>query len=250
MPAEVNLIYYLLLFLVVNLQSIAGVGILVLGTPFFLILHYDIVKAIFILLPISILTSFLNIIYFKLTTKKKIISLNKQAKKYFFFFCLPAVFAGILLLRNFHDFVNFKILVATIIFITVGFKHYYSDLILDFSKNKKKIILFFIGLIHGITNSGGTMLSIFILTINNNLKKQTRYELSFFYFFLALLQYLIFLVIFKDNILFNLSVDIVLIVLLGVLFGNFLAKYIELRYFKFLIELLAITSAIFLIANS
>ena len=67
---ELNLILSLLLFVLVFLQSMAGVGILVIGTPLLLILNYEIIDIMSILLPISIMTSFLNLIYFKINKKK------------------------------------------------------------------------------------------------------------------------------------------------------------------------------------
>ncbi|MAU88838.1 MAG: hypothetical protein CMC40_02890, partial [Flavobacteriaceae bacterium] len=66
---EVILITLVILFLAV-LQSIVGVGILVIGTPFLLILNYDIISILSLLLPISIITSLLNLIFFKLNKKK------------------------------------------------------------------------------------------------------------------------------------------------------------------------------------
>ena len=61
---EFNLIYFLLFFTIITLQTIVGVGILVLGTPLLLILQHGIIDTISILLPISILTSLINIIFF------------------------------------------------------------------------------------------------------------------------------------------------------------------------------------------
>jgi uncharacterized membrane protein YfcA len=39
----------------------------------------------------------------------------------------------------------------------------------------------------------------------------------------------------------------ILIVLFGIFLGNFLTKFIDEKYFKFLVQLLAIISALFLI---
>ena len=66
---EINIIHVLLFFTLVILQTIVGVGVLVLGTPILLILNYNIVESISILLPISILTSLFNLIYFKYIKK-------------------------------------------------------------------------------------------------------------------------------------------------------------------------------------
>ena len=55
----------ILIFLLVAIQSIMGVGVLVVGTPLLLLFNYNIIEAMAILLPISIITSGLNLMYFK-----------------------------------------------------------------------------------------------------------------------------------------------------------------------------------------
>ena len=70
-------------------QTIIGVGILVLGTPILLLIGLEMIEVMKILLPLSILNSSLNILYFKL--KHKLIEIdnlmktkvydNKQSKK-------------------------------------------------------------------------------------------------------------------------------------------------------------------------
>ena len=81
---ELNIIHVLFFFTLVMLQTIVGIGILVLGTPILLILNYNIVETISILLPISILTSFLNLIYFKYLNKIKLLGLGNDIKRSFF----------------------------------------------------------------------------------------------------------------------------------------------------------------------
>ena len=247
---EITLIYYLLFFLITVLQTVVGVGVLVLGTPLLLIFEYSIVEAISILLPISILTSLINILFFKIIHKKKKIKLDKNIKIAFFILCLPAVFVGIYILKIFQELINFQILVSIIIILTLIIKLYYRNTILNFSNLIKKIVLFSIGLIHGVTNSGGTLLSIFILSLNKNMIKQTRYSLAFFYFFLALFQYVVFISIFQKIIPFNLIIELMVLVISGVLFGNFIVKYINEKIFQHLIELLALLSALFLIISN
>ena len=73
----------------------AGVGILVIGTPFLLILNFQLIEVLSILLPISILTSFLNLIYFKLNKKKLRMRVDQKTKYLFFLICVPAIFFGI-----------------------------------------------------------------------------------------------------------------------------------------------------------
>ena len=52
----------ILIIPLVILQSIIGVGVLVVGTPTLLLLNISLVDTIAFLLPISIATSFLNIL--------------------------------------------------------------------------------------------------------------------------------------------------------------------------------------------
>ena len=247
---ELEITYLLFFFSLVILQTIVGVGVLVLGTPILLILNYDIVQAISILLPISILTSLINLFYFKFIQKISILDSGSNIiKKSFFTICIPAIFFGLILLKYFQNEINFKILVSIFILTSLIIKKNYNNFFLSLSTLNRKAILFGIGLMHGLTNSGGTLLSIFILNINKNLKFKTRYNLTFFYFFLALLQYFIFIFLFQIVIYFDVLFDLILTIFIGVLVGNFLVQYISDKKFNYLIEILALISAIFLIAN-
>ena len=88
---ELNIIHVFLFLLLVLIQTIVGVGVLVLGTPILLILNYNIVETISILLPVSILTSLMNLIYFKFVNKIPLLDLGSKVKKSFFTICIPAI---------------------------------------------------------------------------------------------------------------------------------------------------------------
>ena len=86
-------IFIALLMLILSIiQSIAGVGILLIGTPVLLLNGFDIISSINTLLPFSILTSFLNLIFLSLK------NINLQSLKifiyvkFFLFYCLPEFF--------------------------------------------------------------------------------------------------------------------------------------------------------------
>ena len=84
------LFIYLTLFFISTVQSIAGVGILVLGTPLLLLINYSIIEIMLTLLPLSLLSSSLNLIFIKFIFK-----LNNffdfRILKYFLMICLPGV---------------------------------------------------------------------------------------------------------------------------------------------------------------
>ena len=111
------LIYF---FIITTLQSSIGVGILVLGTPFLLILDYNIIEIFFILLPLSIITSLLNLIIIKLLNKEPVTNTSKELKK-FFIICIPSIVVGLLILKFFQNHINFKALVSLVIIFSVIF---------------------------------------------------------------------------------------------------------------------------------
>ena len=91
---EASLIYFLIFFLII-LQSIAGVGILLIGTPLLLIFKIDIILILNILLPISIVSSLVNLIIFKFNKEKLELKLDRDTKKKFFTICIPSIFIGL-----------------------------------------------------------------------------------------------------------------------------------------------------------
>jgi uncharacterized membrane protein YfcA len=247
---ENDIIYLILFLLLTILQTIVGVGILVLGTPILLILNLNIIDAMSILLPISILTSLMNLIYLKLNDKISIRKLESGIKKFFFTICVPSIFFGTILLKYFQESINFKILVSIIILTSLIVKKFHNSFFFKMTKLKKKLLLFVVGFIHGVSNSGGSLLSIFILKINNDLKNQTRPSLTFFYFFLALIQYIIFIFFFQKLISIKLLINLVMITLIGVLIGNISIRFINDNKFNFLIEFLTLVTVFSLLLNS
>jgi|TARA_B110000037_G_C17084494_1_gene491387 uncharacterized membrane protein YfcA len=243
---EGNLIYSLLFFLII-LQTIAGVGILVVGTPLLLIFNINIVSILAILLPISILTSFLNLIFFTINKKNLKIEIEKKTKKIFFIICLPSIILGLLILKEFQDAINFKYLVSLVIFFSIAVIN--SKKYLENINNKIRVIfLSLIGTIHGLTNSGGALLSLFLLYFNN--KNQSRYNTTFYYFFLAFFQFLMFLIIFEQKIYFDNFRFILIFIPLGVIIGNYIIKYVNEKTYKNIVNILSLfTCLILLISN-
>jgi len=240
---EVYIISSVLLLLAI-LQSIIGVGVLVIGTPFLLILHYDMVYILSLLLPFSILTSFINLIFFKINKKKLEMKLNSNTKYLFFFICLPSIFIGFFFLEMYKEVINFRYLVASVIIFSILLMKL-KKFILKISNKIQVIFLFMIGIIHGLTNSGGTLLSLFM---SSHLKKNnTRYGITFFYFFLALFQFIIFNIFFTFSVEYSILKIILIFLPLSIFIGNYIIRYINEEKFKLLLEILIITSCVCLI---
>ena len=246
---EIQLIY-LITFLLVILQTIVGVGVLVLGTPVLLILNYNIVEIMNLLLPISIITSLFNYIYLKYNKKKFKIHLDKNIKKTFIIICLPGISIGLILTREFFHHINFEILVSLIIILSLVIKWKCENLMKSLPSTLNKIVLILISIIHGLTNSGGTLLTIFFTSFDKNKKNQSRYSVTFYYLILVLVQYLVFLIVFKKELLVDYPFQMILLVIPALVLGNIIVKKISEKFFKKIIELLALISAVFLLLNN
>lgn len=187
----------LILLILIIIQSIFGIGLLLLGTPTFLLLGYDFSNTLNFLLPSSIVISYLQFISFKKSSKKIIFEYN--------IFCLPFLVFFLLIALTFKESLNFEFYVAIILIISslLALKKY------SFFFNEKKIfkyrkfILVFIGIIHGLTNMGGGFLSIFSSLINKNNKQLTRHFIAYGYLVMGLLQYFILLSLEYKNLNFS-----------------------------------------------
>ena len=185
------------IIILIIVQSIFGVGLLLFGTPTFLLLGYDFADTINILIPVSIVVSFLQFSRSKITDKKFLVEYN--------LYCLPFLVLFLFLALYFRYNIDFKFFVALLLTIS-------SLLILNKSKfssfeakffQLKKYILIIIGTVHGFTNMGGSFLSIYSTLISKNKKELARYYISYGYLIMGIIQY--FIVLFISFKLLNFS---------------------------------------------
>jgi len=96
---EIFLIAFFAIF-----QSIFGIGLLIFGTPTFLLLGYDFFNVLNILLPHSIVISFLQMV----TSKNKDFHFKYQFIKY----CIPFLLLSLYLLTFLEENINFILLTS------------------------------------------------------------------------------------------------------------------------------------------
>ena len=142
-------------------QSVIGVGILLFGTPTLLLMGYNYQETLLMILPSSILISFLQAI-----NSPKFL----YDTKYIYIYTLPMVVFGLLFVTLSYDYINVKYIIG-IMLILIGLirsvpkiEQYLKALFI------KHIVLYHIlmGGVHGISNMGGGMLVVFMSTIHNN----------------------------------------------------------------------------------
>tara|TARA_B100000963_G_scaffold229701_1_gene200362 strand:- start:402 stop:1127 length:726 start_codon:yes stop_codon:yes gene_type:complete len=189
---EIGIITFLII-----VQSIFGIGLLLFGTPSFLILGYDFANTINILMPVSITISVLQFFKSKIKDKKFISEYN--------LFCLPFLVFFLVIALKFKYILNFKLLVGLLLVFS-------SILILNkrrFSSFKetffrfKKIVLIGIGCIHGLTNMGGSFLAVYSTLVSQNKKEIARYYICYGYLIMGVLQYLIVLFLSFETLIFT-----------------------------------------------
>ena len=94
------------------------------------------------------------------------------------------------------------------------------------------------------------MLTIFFTAFNKNKKNQSRYSITFYYLILVAVQYLVFLTVFKKELTLDYQYQIILIIFFAVFLGNVIVKMINEKFFKILIELIVLFTALFLLLNN
>ena len=174
----------IIILALITIQSIFGVGLLLFGTPSFLLLGYDFANTINILMPVSISISALQFFKSKVSDRNFIKEYN--------LFCLPFLILFLVLALKFKHFFDFKIIVAFLLIfssILILNKRRFSSFKKIFF-NSKKYILMGIGCVHGLTNMGGSFLAIYSTLISKNIKEVARYYISYGYLIMGILQFI------------------------------------------------------------
>lgn len=182
------------------IQSIFGVGVLLFGTPLLLLLGYDFINALVILLPISLAINALQII-------KHYQFIDSQFFKNVLIYTIPFVVVFLFLVSTIK--INIGLLVGTFL-IFVALKNFLPRIesMLQTLVKYEKSYLAAMGIIHGLTNLGGSLLTA-IVHSKNQPKDQTRVTIAICYASFAVFQLLTLLflageynVSFSDNISF------------------------------------------------
>ena len=178
--------------LLITVQSIFGVGLLLFGTPTFILLGYNFPETLCLLLPISLPIS---IFQFTVSKVKNIKFIND-----FNLFCLPFLIFSLYYILKTYQNIDFKIYTSIIIifFSTLSLLKNKFKINYKINHTTKRFILMIIGTIHGLTNLGGSLLAIFSTSISENKKELSRYFISYGYLIMSLVQ-IIFLFFSREN---------------------------------------------------
>jgi len=188
--------FYILITILITaiVQSIFGTGVLLFGTPLLLILGYNFQYALIILLPTSILISFFQL-------KNNLNKIDIQFYKKLFLFSIPPIIL-FLYLTNLNS-IRINLFVG-IFLVVIAIK----ENILSINRMIKLLIkyeslyLMIMGMIHGITNLGGALLSAIVFSKNLS-KDSKRTTIAICYLTFALFQIITLIIAFNDNSFLN-----------------------------------------------
>ncbi len=203
---DLNLIQLLLIIsLFAILQSIVGVGLLLFGTPTLLLLGYTYEVVLSVVLPASIVISVLQV--------KENYSIV-HGKKYLFVYTIPSIGLGLYYILGLQAYIDITFIVGVTLLI-IGFiriSKRLNDQLIILVHNNKKIYCVVMGVVHGVSNMGGGLLTVYMSTLNHE-KIVIRSSIAYWYLIFALVQlavlYLSGLLLLSADILLVMSVSFI-----------------------------------------
>lgn len=224
------------------MQSIFGVGLLLFGTPTFIIMGFNFNETLAMLLPLSISISFLQV----LRSNENIANFKIN----FNFYCIPFLITASFLVLKYENIINFKLLICVLLILTSVIslkKKKFKNLKLVTVKYQK-LIHTLIGLIHGMTNMGGGFLSIFSFIINNNQKYKSRKCIAYSYLIMGIFQYIVLLILFRENLNFQ-RLYLVLMSIFIFFISQFIFKNISEKKFSRNISLISLVYGLYILCS-
>ena len=168
-----------IIFFTSIIQSIFGTGVLLFGTPALLLIGYNFEHTLLILLPTSI---FINLFQIKNDYK----DIDKNFYKNLILYSLPFIFLTLYFSQLAVFNANFLV-GGFLIIISLQFTIKKINKMLKWLVNFEKSYLVIMGIIHGLTNLGGSLLTGAVLSKNLS-KKRKRATIAISYFSMALIQ--------------------------------------------------------------
>jgi len=148
----------LVIAVVSTIQSLFGVGVLLFGTPLLLILGHSFVDALLILLPISVTINVFQII-------KHHAHIDTDFYKKILFYTIPGVVVFLFLVTRLK--VNIGLVIGPFL-LFVALKNFFPKIeaLLESLVRYERSYFLAMGVVHGMTNLGGSLLTAVVHTKN------------------------------------------------------------------------------------
>jgi hypothetical protein len=211
-------------------QSIFGVGLLLFGTPIFLIYGFSFFETIFYLAPPSLLISALQVF-------RGYSDNLKNNHNYLYVYCLPFIFIGMFLSTYLEasSVLNFLIGMFLFVIAVLRFSNRLNYAGGQFFEKNASIMHVIIGTVHGLTNLGGSLL-VLVMPRKSDQKESTRYRISFYYLTFSIIQFFTILIFKRPDFNSNYLVLFPVLAFFAFVFSekNIYQKYNDKKYRYFL----------------
>ena len=163
------------------IQSVFGMGVLVFGTPTLLLLGFGFVDTLGYLLPASMAISLVQVLHHGGDRPK--ISPN------LYFVCLPAIVLTLWLFVDAggSDHANIAVGVTLVLTALIRLVPAFRDPLARLVLRRSKIYHLLMGVLHGATNLGGTMLAVLAATLHED-KRNLRFTVAHYYLAFGVIQ--------------------------------------------------------------
>jgi len=177
---------YILILILSIVQSLFGVGLLLFGTPIMLLMGHEYSEALMYLLPASAALSWSQV---KDLRHEK---LNGGYRKLFFMICLPLLVMGMLIATKLDVKQEIKIFVTIMLFVAfiIRTNTSFREKLQEAMKKHLPTALASMGIIHGLSNMGGSILTPMVSSLYKD-KMKVLAAVSFDYAFMATLQLIV-----------------------------------------------------------
>lgn len=233
-------IYGLILILAV-VQSLFGVGILLFGTPILLIMGYEYTETLLYLLPASAALSWSQV------WDMRKFKLDGGYRKLFFIICIPALFLGMFLTQRLDLKFELKVFITVMLFVTFILRtsEKFRESLQQFMRKNLKLALGSMGIIHGLSNMGGSILTPMVSSLYND-KNKVLAGVSFDYAFMASFQLIILLVVQHQNFYAHYLIGSCISLTVRYLIGKRAFAFTHESYYQRLINVFILANAIML----
>lgn len=240
--AEADLVVLAVVLIFSLVQSIFGMGLLVFGTPTLLLIGFSFSDCLAYLLPASIAISLLQV-------KDDARILKTDIREFFVWSILP-LFVSLALVLDSGSNINISLAVGVLMLLSVLTK--LSDkLETSFSNNVKNNFHFYLvtmGIIHGVSNLGGSVLSV-LSSAKYSKKEDIRRFISFCYLWFAIIQLVVLSFFYYERFSYISAVVPAISSLVYIIVGKYMFKNINANKYNKLFAVFMLIYSLLLITK-
>lgn len=233
----------LVIFFCAVIQSVFGIGLLVFGTPTLLLMGYSFPETLSLVLPAAVVVSGLQVYESR--------SIDREYLRLFSLKAVPWVLIFLSMVMYFEYKVNLKLPIGIILLVSsvLRISKAASAALKSLLTKHESLYLMITGIIHGLTNIGGGLVTLFVSTRYRGDKIKTREILGLTYLVLSTLQYLIVIIKYPAYLKMSTLINMGLAFLAAVFVGRLIFARINASVFDKVLTLFIFIYGVLMVAS-